>query len=284
MPISAQSNPNLLLKPQQRGNKPLLMGVVNITPDSFYDGGRYFDSEKAVKRAFRLIEDGADLIDIGGESTRPGSDPVSPREQIERTCPVIRAVRKHSDIPISIDTTSSIVVTEAINAGANIVNDVSALLFDEKMIEVIRDNSVPVILMHMKETPKTMQKAPLDIGIIDEIREFLSQRVKFCGENGIPSSDIIVDPGIGFGKTVAGNLEIIRNIDSFNSLGKPVLIGASRKSFIGKITGAEADERLAGSLAVACYCAIKDVDILRVHDVKETKNAIEMISSIISDD
>ncbi len=284
MPIPIQSDSNILLKLQLRSNKPFLMGVVNVTPDSFYDGGRYFDSDKAVDRAFQLIEDGADILDVGGESTRPGSDPVSPREQINRVCPVISEIRKQFDIPISIDTTSSIVAMEAINAGANIVNDVSALLFDEKMIEVIRDNSVPVILMHMKDTPKTMQKAPLDTGVIDEIRGFLSQRLQFCEENGIPSSDIIIDPGIGFGKTAAGNLEIIRNIGSFRGLGKPVLIGASRKSFIGTITGAETDDRLAGSLAIACYCALKDVDILRIHDVKETKNAIEIISSIISDD
>lgn len=260
--------------------RPLIMGIVNITPDSFSDGGLFLDGDDAYEHCLKLVEDGADIIDIGGESTRPGAEPVSPSEQIGRVCPVIERLRAVSDIPVSIDTTSAEVVEKAIAAGAEIINDVSALRFDDRIAELAAEYDTGLILMHMKGTPETMQENPYYDDIIGEVYSFLEERAAFAEGCGVRSSNIVLDPGIGFGKTAAGNLELIRNIRTFKKLRKPVLIGASRKSFIGKLTGREVDDRLSGSLAVVCFSALNGVDILRVHDVEETVDALKLIEAL----
>ncbi|MCP4633976.1 MAG: dihydropteroate synthase [candidate division Zixibacteria bacterium] len=253
------------------------MGIINVTPDSFSDGGRYFDKSKAVEHGLKLAVEGADIIDIGGESTRPGAKPVTPQEQIERTREVIAELRKRLDIPISIDTTSSEVASAALSVGASIINDISALRFDDRMVNLAKEYDSDLILMHMIGIPENMQENPDYDDIISEISEFFKERIQFAEEHGIDPAKIIIDPGIGFGKTIEGNLELLRQIVKFRELGKPVLIGASRKSFIGKIIGREANDRLAGSIAVACFAAYNNVDILRVHDVKETLDAVKVI-------
>ena len=256
---------------------PQIMGILNVTPDSFSDGGRFFSMDQAVAHGLKMAEEGADIIDIGGESTRPGSDPVPPDEQIKRVCPVIAKIFRSTDVPISIDTSSSIVAREALSAGAAIINNVSALRFDEEMVNLVAEKEVGLILMHMKGSPKDMQKNPHYDNLIKEVFDFLEERAIIAERAGVLSSRIVIDPGIGFGKTLEGNIELIKNIPYFRELGYPVLIGASRKAFIGKITGREVDDRLAGSLAINCICALNGVDILRVHDVKETMDALKII-------
>jgi dihydropteroate synthase len=264
----------------RKNGLPLIMGIVNVTPDSFYDGGKYLDKEKAVALGIQLAIDGADMLDVGGQSTRPGSESVGPEEQIDRICPVIEKLRAETDIIISVDTTSSKVAGEAISIGAGIVNDISALRFDPEMIGTVVKNKVGLILMHMKGTPKDMQSHPHYSDIVKEISEFLSERVDVAQQAGVKPSMIAIDPGIGFGKTVEGNLQLLKEIGAFKKLNRPVLIGASRKSFIGNLTGADANGRLPGSLAVACFSALNGVDILRVHDVKETLAALKMIKAL----
>ncbi len=256
------------------------MGIINVTPDSFSDGGLYYSPEKAVARGIALAEEGADIIDIGGESSRPGADAVSPQEQMDRVCPVMEKLRGETDALLSVDTTSSRVAEESIAVGADIINDISALRFDEDMIDVAVGRGVGLILMHMKGTPKDMQQDPYYEDIIGEITGFLKERIDYAEARGVDSSKIVVDPGIGFGKTVDGNLEILRNISRFRELGKPVLIGASRKSFLGAITGASVENRLAGSLAAACLAALNGVDILRVHNIKETVDALKIVAAL----
>ncbi|MBD3168076.1 MAG: dihydropteroate synthase [candidate division Zixibacteria bacterium] len=261
-------------------NRPLIMGILNVTPDSFSDGGKYYSTDEAVERGLKMIEEGADIIDIGGESTRPGSESVPQDEQIRRVCPVIGKIKEClPEAVISIDTTSSLVAGDAVDAGAVIINDVSALRFDEKMVQVAVKKGTGLILMHMKGSPKDMQKNPRYNDIINEIYTFLAERGNYSEESGVPRNRIVVDPGIGFGKTVEGNIELLRAIPVFKKSGYPVLIGASRKSFIGKITGRDVEARLAGSVAVNCICAMNDVDILRVHDVKETVDVLKIIAS-----
>ena len=264
-------------------NVPRIMGVLNVTPDSFYDGGRYIDFDKAVERGIQMVKEGADIIDIGGESTRPFSEPVPEEEELRRVIPVIEKLRKSTDIPISIDTRKSGVAEEALKKGANIVNDVSGLRDDQEMAKVIKKFNAGCIIMHIRGTPKDMQENPYYKDTIKEIKEELEERINYAIESGIERERIVIDPGIGFGKRVIDNLLILKNIDEFKKLGFPLLIGHSRKSFIGKVLNLEKPEdRLVGTLGVSAYLYLKKVDIIRVHDVKETKEIFEILKAILN--
>ncbi len=248
------------------GNKPVIMGILNVTPDSFSDGGRWLDEEAAVSHGREMAEQGADIIDIGGESSRPGAAPVTEEEEIARIVPIVRELSSLT-IPISIDTTKSRVAEAAIQAGAAIVNDVSALRDDPDMQALVRDTGSAVVLMHMRGSPGTMQQNTGYSDIVEEIYSFLHERIESCLDGGIPTSSIIADPGIGFGKDLDGNLTLIRHISEFKSLGVPLLLGHSRKSFIGRILGAEVDGREEGTDAVTAWAAVQGVDMVRVHCV-----------------
>jgi dihydropteroate synthase len=254
----------------------LVMGVVNVTPDSFYDGGRYDTPAPAIEHGLQLCKEGADIIDIGGESSRPGASPVSVEEEAERVLPVIAGIHKRSDVLISIDTTRAWIAREAINAGASIVNDISALRFDERLARVIAENGVWVVLMHMQGTPETMQQAPNYVDPVREIKDFLGERIASATAAGISRTRIIIDPGIGFGKRLEHNLAILRGINSLTTLGPPVLIGLSRKSFLGEILGLPVESRLEGTIAANAIAVANGVDIIRVHDVKEGKRTVEV--------
>ena len=255
-----------------------VMGILNVTPDSFYDGGWHFDNTNAQKRIEEMIAEGAEIIDIGGESTRPGSKPVTVEEELERVIPAIRFISKISDIPISIDTQKAEVAKKAVEAGACVVNDVGGLRNTE-MIQVVAEMQVPVIIMHMQGTPENMQKNPQYGDVVEDIKEWLEERINAAEMAGIKRSGIIVDPGIGFGKNLKHNLEILGRLDEFKGMSGGALLGASRKSFIGMMTGEDSD-RLAGSLSAAMIGATAGVDLVRVHDVKETKKAIETINAL----
>jgi len=265
------------------GEGTLIMGILNVSPDSFYDGGRYDEPEKAVERAKQMVSCGADIIDVGGESTRPGSDPVSLKEELNRVIPVIEAISSEIDVPISIDTYKSEVAEKAIQAGASIINDISGLGFDEKMAEVAAEYDVPVVIMHIRGTPGDMQKNPHYDDVISDILAFFRDRIKFAIDSGIDKNKIIIDPGIGFGKTVEHNLEIIKKLREFKILGKPILIGTSRKSFIGFTLEQEnPGDRLEGTLATVAASVMNGADIVRVHDVKECGMAAGMIDAIVN--
>ncbi len=256
-----------------------VMGILNITPDSFYDGGEYDAVDKAVERAVEMEKKGADIIDIGGESTRPGSERVSLEEEKERVLPVIEEVSKKVDSLISIDTYKPEIAESAVDSGADIVNDIFGLR-KEGMAEKIAELDVPVIIMHMQGTPRNMQKNPEYDDVINDISEFFVERIKHAEESGIKKENIILDPGIGFGKKLEHNLEILKRLDEFNSLGHPVLLGASRKSFLKGVLDKEVDQRLYGSLAVAADAVGKDVSILRAHDVEETVDVVRTIEAV----
>ena len=260
--------------------KTWIMGVLNCTPDSFSDGGSYPTAEAAITRARRMIDDGADIIDVGGESTRPGSEPVPEAEQIRRTVPVIAGIRRQWDGPISIDTTRANVARAAIDAGADLINDITALRDDPGMAETAAELKSHVILMHMQGMPRTMQQNPAYDDVVAEVVEFLRERAAWAHTQGIAREKIIVDPGIGFGKTLDHNLILLHHIPRLAALGYPVLIGASRKSFIGKISGGEADDRLEGSLSAAIWAATHGARIVRVHDVRATRRALEVAWAI----
>lgn len=261
--------------------KTYIMGVLNITPDSFSDGGRYLNKEKAVEQALRLIEEGADIVDIGGESTRPGSEPVPVEEELRRTIPVIEAVSKKTKIPLSIDTYKSEVAARALEAGASLVNDISGMRLDPEMPKVVAGYNVPVIVTHMKGKPRDMQQNPVYEALLPEIMDYLRISILLAGKFGIPGDRIIVDPGIGFGKTFAHNLEIIKNLGELTLLGKPVAIGVSRKAFIGGILGgAPASERLEGTAAAVAISIFNGANIVRVHDVKEMSRVARVADAI----
>ncbi len=258
-----------------------IMGILNVTPDSFSDGGLYFKKDKAIKRALQMVNEGADIIDIGGESTRPGADPISIEEELKRILPIIEVLAKKIDIPISIDTYKSEVAEKAIEAGASIVNDISGLRFDKKMPEIISKYKVPVVIMHIKGKPKDMQLNPIYKSLIKEILLYLRRGIKRAIKAGIPEDKIIIDPGIGFGKTFEHNLEIINKLKNFSSLRKPILIGPSRKAFIGKILGdAIPEERLEGTAAVVAISVMHGANIIRVHDVKEMVKVVKVADAI----
>lgn len=262
------------------GRRTLVMGIINVTPDSFYDGGRRLDSDRAIADGLGLIEGGADIIDVGGESTRPGARAVSAEEERERVVPVIRGLRKVAKIPISIDTYKARVAREALDEGADIINDISALRFDAEMVALAAAEKVPVVLMHMLGTPRTMQIEPRYDDVLREVIDFLAERIQFAAQSGIERQNIIVDPGIGFGKTLDHNLTLLRGLPAFAALGQPLLVGASRKAFIGRILGTEPDQRLEGSLAAAVAAAIGGADMVRVHDVRETYRAIRVADAV----
>jgi len=255
-----------------------VMGILNVTPDSFYDGGWHFDSDDARKRIEEMIEEGAEIIDIGGESTRPGSRPVSIEEELERVIPAIEFITSISGIPVSIDTQKAEVAKKAVEAGACVVNDVGGLR-DPEMILAVAEMKVPVIIMHMQGTPENMQKDPHYDDTVPDIRNWLEERIKAAETAGIRRSDVVVDPGIGFGKNLRHNLEILGGLSEFKDMAGGVLLGASRKSFIGFLTGTDSD-RLTGSLAAAMMGATAGVDLVRVHDVKETRKAIDTINAL----
>ena len=261
--------------------KPLLMGILNVTPDSFYDGGRHSGQKAAFEHACRMAEEGADLIDVGGESSRPGSEPVGYREERARVIPVIKKLAGKLKIPVSVDTYRAAVAMEAIDEGALLVNDISAMRLDPKMAEIVSRTGVSVCLMHMQGTPGNMQDNPRYGDVVKEIIKFLKERISYCVSRGIERKKILVDPGIGFGKTVKHNLRIIKNIGKFRATGRPVLVGLSRKSFIGKLLGVEAGERLYASVALNALCAAGGAGVLRVHDVKETRQALDIIKYFV---
>ena len=262
-------------------DKTYIMGILNVTPDSFSDGGLHFDRSRAVEACLRMIEDGADIIDIGGESTRPGSDPVSLEEELRRTLPVIESVASKVKVPISIDTYKANVARRALDAGASIVNDISGLMYDPEMPAVIARCSVPVVIMHIKGSPKDMQKDPSYAALIPEILEYFRSRIAFAVNAGIPEDKIIIDPGIGFGKTFDHNLEILHNLDKFTALGRPILVGPSRKAFLGKILyDASAADRIEGTAAAVAISIMKGANIVRVHDVKEMAKVAKVSDAI----
>lgn len=257
-----------------------VMGIVNVTPDSFSDGGRYFDSEKAIAHGIVLADQGADIIDVGGESTRPGARPVSAGEEMERVLPVIRGLRRAVSIPISVDTTKAEVARAAVDEGADMVNDISAMRFDPAMAPLIAAAKLPVVLMHMQGTPRTMQQSPRYQDVVEEVKEFLRSRIRFALEAGVSAERIIIDPGIGFGKELGHNLALLRGLPALASLGQPLLVGPSRKTFVGKLLDAGPEERLEGSLAVAVAAVLAGANIIRTHDVKESRRAIRIADAL----
>lgn len=261
------------------GQKTLIMGVLNATPDSFSDGGMFLAAEKAVARGLQMVAEGADMIDIGGESTRPGAKPVEPAEEIARTVPVIKKLRGKTDALISIDTRKAAVARAAVAAGADIINDVSALA-DSGMAAVAAESGAGLVLMHMLGTPETMQNNPRYDDVVFDVRNFLEERTAFAVSRGIAPEQIALDPGIGFGKTDEHNLALLNGIPVLAASGRPVLIGASRKGFIGRLTGKAPDDRLTGSLAVAGFSILRGAHILRVHDVKESCDAAKLMDRL----
>jgi dihydropteroate synthase len=265
-------------------SRALIMGVLNVTPDSFSDGGKFLDVDCAVARAREMAQAGADIIDVGGESTRPGAALVSAEEELHRVLPVVERLR---DLVISADTTKAMVAKKALAAGARIVNDVSALRFDPQMVEVVRDAGAGVVLMHMQGTPQTMQQKPRYDEVVVEVRSFLAERIAFAETRGLKKTQIAVDPGIGFGKTVEDNLQLLAHMDEFGSLGCPLLVGTSRKSFIGKVlaplvigSAHETDGRIWGTAATVAWAVAHGARILRVHDVAEMSDVVRMVEAV----
>ena len=269
--------------------RTLIMGILNVTPDSFSDGGKYFSTDDAVKHALLMEKEGADIIDIGGESSRPSAKTISLSEEMNRTMPVIKQLLEKISIPISIDTYKSDVASMALNLGVGMVNDISALNADKNLASVVAEYKVPICLMHMKGNPRNMQIDPTYDNVVKEIRDFLKKRVEFALSYDIKKKNIIIDPGIGFGKRTGkdleDNCEILRRLYEFKNLGFPVMIGASRKKFIGNVCGGDNPlpvlDRLEGSLAAACVAVINGANIVRVHDVKETRRCVDLVDCII---
>ena len=276
---------NILPLPRERalplGFSPVVMGIINCTPDSFFVSSRSLGVEDAVRTARAMVSDGADVLDIGGESSRPGSEYVEADEELSRVVPVIRAIRSESDIPISIDTRKFAVAEAALDAGADIVNDISALRDDPDLMALVVERRVPVILMHMRGNPKTMQSNPVYADTIGEISAELIARVEAALEAGVAADRIVIDPGIGFGKTVDDNVAILARIGDFRRLGYPVVVGLSRKSFLGAIIGGSraAEERRAATIAAHTIAALSGAEILRVHDVRDTVDAIRVVTA-----
>ncbi len=264
-------------------DRVLVMGILNVTPDSFFDGGRHVSTAAAVEHALAMIADGADIIDIGGESSRPGAAPVPAEVEIARVVPVIAEIRKQSDVLISIDTTKAPVARVALDVGANIVNDISALRFDPEMSSLIAATGAYVVLMHMQGTPRTMQQHPHYSDPVTDIKAFLAARMQAAVRTGIAEDNIILDPGIGFGKRLEHNLAVVRAIPAFTELGPPVLIGLSRKSFLGEILNVEVTDRLVGTIAANAIAIRNGADIIRVHDVKEGKQTAAVAHRLRSD-
>jgi len=262
------------------GKRTLLMGVLNVTPDSFSDGGLFFDRDRAIAQGLKMAEEGADFIDIGGESTRPGSKPLDLEEEIRRVIPVIEALVKRVDAPISIDTYKSAVAKRAVDAGAQIINDISGLHLDPSLSQVAAEEDVPLVLMHIRGTPETMQQNIHYESLFSEIIQYLKDSIGRAESAGVHPDQIIIDPGIGFGKTVEDNLLILKNLKEFKILGKPLLLGTSRKSFIGKILNADVTERLEGTLSSIVVGVLNGAHIIRCHDVIQAKRAIDIADAV----
>ncbi len=257
------------------------MGVVNVTPDSFFDGGLYFEPARAIERALKLAAEGADIVDIGGESSRPGSHPITAREEKKRVLPVIEVLREKKDVLISVDTTKASVAEAALDAGADIINDISAGRFDPEIIRLAAERGAGLVLMHMKGTPRTMQNAPSYEDVVAEVRDFLAERIEAAEAGGVRRDSLIIDPGIGFGKNLEHNLALLRSLDEFAALGRPILVGISRKSFIGKILNLDPQDRLEGTIAAAIISRLNGASILRVHDLQAVRRAIIVAESIL---
>ena len=262
--------------------QPLIMGILNVTPDSFTDGGKFLDTNTAVNHAMDMIVDGADIIDIGGESTRPFSDSVSEEEELSRVISVIQKLREKTDTIISIDTTKSSVADNACSVGADIINDISGLSFDSNMVDIVIKHDCPVVLMHIIGNPKTMQENPSYNNMISDITNHLLDRANFALKKGVKKHNIILDPGIGFGKTIDNNFNIINNIDKLNDLGYPILIGASRKSFIGKTLNVDENNRIEGTIASNIIALDRGCKIFRVHDIIEAKRSLIIGNKILN--
>ena len=270
-------------------HKTILMGILNVTPDSFYDGGKYFSPDKAIKHALVMEKQGADIIDIGGESTRPGAKKISAKEEINRIVPTIEELVKKINIPISVDTYKSKVAKKTIDAGASMINDISALRGDKSLVKIVSEYEIPICLMHMKGNPGNMQINPFYKDLIKEIVIFLKERTEFAVLNNIKKEKIIIDPGIGFGKRtgrgIEDNCEILRKLDKLKLLKFPIMVGASRKTFIGNVCGDDKSpiikERLDGSITAACIAVMNGANIIRAHDVKETRSCLNLIDCVI---
>jgi dihydropteroate synthase len=263
------------------GSRPLIMGILNVTPDSFSDGGRFLEPDAAVARAIEMADEGADLIDVGGESTRPQAVPVDLDEELRRIVPVIGEVRRRLSVPITIDTTKAEVARQALESGADAVNDVSALQRDDRMAEVVAAAGCGLVLMHMQGAPPTMQVAPHYDDVVQEIKQFLLARMECARSAGIAEDQILLDPGIGFGKNFSHNLAILGRLAELSELGRPVCVGVSRKSFIGQIVGRPADDRLIGSVTAAVLAMLQGARVLRVHDVAETRQALAVADTFV---
>ncbi len=265
---------------QEENPATLIMGILNVTPDSFSDGGMYYDATQAIEFALQMEEEGADIIDVGGESTRPGAKTVELQKECDRILPVIEGIRTKSDILISIDTYKSEVALQSIATGAGMVNDISGMTFDPNMVDVIKDSGLPVVIMHIKGTPKNMQKNPYYEDLMQELTEYFEERKKFARAKGILDQQIILDPGIGFGKRPQDNFQLLRELKKIVDMGFPVLIGPSKKSFIGLTLDLPVDQRLEGTAAAVTTGILKGARIVRVHDVKEMKRVALITDSI----
>ncbi len=263
-------------------SRPLVMGIINVTPDSFSDGGRFYALDAAVIQALQMEADGADIIDIGGESSRPGAAPVDAEEEARRVIPVIRGIRRSSCIPISVDTYRAETARQAIEAGADIINDISALRMDPALAQVIVETRAPVVLMHMQGTPQTMQQNPHYDDCLKEVGEFFDERIRFCTRSGVSPDRLILDPGLGFGKRLEDNVALLAGLETFKRFGIPILVGASRKSFINLLAPSShsAQERLGGSLAAALTAVANGANIVRVHDVAPTVEALKVFRAL----
>lgn len=258
---------------------PKVMGILNVTPDSFSDGGEFSRLDKALLQTERMLNEGADIIDIGGESTRPGATEVTPQQELDRVIPIIEGISQRFDSIISIDTSKAQVMTQAIKAGASIINDVRALQ-EEGALEAAVEAQTPVCLMHMQGQPRVMQQNPNYENVVEEVMAFLLERMSICSKAGIPDEQMIIDPGFGFGKSLEHNYQMLANLERFHELKVPVLAGMSRKSMLGNLLARDIDQRLAGNIAVATIAAQKGAQIIRVHDVKETVDAVRVINTL----
>jgi dihydropteroate synthase len=259
---------------------PRLMGVVNVTPDSFSDGGLFLDPQRAIERGRELVEEGADVLDVGGESTRPGAAAVSEEDELARVAPVIEGLAGNGT-PISIDTSKLAVAEAALAAGASIVNDVTALRAEPAIAALCADRNAELVLMHMQGSPRTMQEHPTYDDVVDDVKAFLAERMEFARREGVSEERIWLDPGIGFGKTVEHNLELLHRLRELTELGRPLLVGTSRKSFIGKLTGADADQRLGGTIASCAIAIANGAQMLRVHDLREVREGMQVVAAIL---
>ena len=276
MTLTRQAKDRLIEFP----DRPLIMGVVNVTPDSFYDGGRYLDAEAAVAHAVRLVEEGADLLDVGAESTRPGADAVNEVEERRRVIPVVTAVAKAVTVPISIDTSKAAIAREALDAGAVLVNDVTALRGDSAMVDVVARSGAGIVLMHMHGTPRTMQQAPRYNDVVEEISVFFEERIHFAMTHGIVRRQIILDPGIGFGKLLVHNLTLLAQLRCFEIFECPLLVGVSQKAFLGQLLDRPVQERQWGTAAAVAMAVDRGAGILRVHDVRAMKDVVQVAAAI----